>query len=95
MRGILHAACFELVFLSISLMSKQDLEEASDAELFGETAEEINNTLRYRDEVITGSSEGAANSFAPPTLDGCTLLFSRYAWKNTPLGRVNDVLFVE
>lgn len=70
-----------------------------DLEVLGQTPEDINSTLSYRDEMLTGEC-GAGTSkeelnFAPPTLDGATLLISRYGFRDTPLLRVIDTIWVQ
>ncbi len=66
-----------------------------DQELLGETPDDIQNTLRYRDEVLTGKPTDDRRMFAPPTLDGATLLFSRYGFQGTGILRAFDTIFVE
>ncbi|VDK41930.1 unnamed protein product [Taenia asiatica] len=62
-----------------------------DQEVLGQTAEDVDSTLSYRDEVLTGGCSADASkeglNFAPPTLDGATLLFSRYGLRDTPMLR--------
>ncbi|KAL5962417.1 hypothetical protein TSMEX_009871 [Taenia solium] len=70
-----------------------------DQEVLGQTAEDVDSTLSYRDEVLTGECGADASkeglNFAPPTLDGATLLFSRYGLRDTPILRVIDTIWVQ
>ncbi|KAL5110989.1 hypothetical protein TcWFU_009890 [Taenia crassiceps] len=81
-----------------SVMATDDMSDR-DQEVLGQTPEDIDATLSYRDEVLTGEC-GAGSSkeglnFAPPTLDGATLLFSRYGLRDTPMLRVIDTIWVQ
>ncbi|KAL7063967.1 hypothetical protein AAHC03_05475 [Spirometra sp. Aus1] len=69
--------------------------DASDDDILGETSEEVEQALQYRDDVITAGALGSLDKRAPATLDGATLLFSRYALKDTPLVRLWDCVFLE
>ncbi|VDM17607.1 unnamed protein product [Hydatigera taeniaeformis] len=82
-----------LSFMAIDPLSDQD------QEVLGQTPEDIDSTLGYRDELLTGDCDASSNkgglNFAPPTMDGATLLFSRYGLRDTPLLRVIDVIWVQ
>ncbi|VDK85409.1 unnamed protein product [Dibothriocephalus latus] len=66
-----------------------------DNDLLGETSEELQQALQYRDDVITAGGLDSKDKWAPATLDGASLLFSRYALRNTPLIRLWDCIFLE
>ncbi|VDM06277.1 unnamed protein product [Schistocephalus solidus] len=68
---------------------------ASDDDILGETSEEVDQVLQLRDDVVAAGALGSQDKWAPATLDGATLLFSRYALRNTPLIRVWDCIFLE
>lgn len=68
-----------------------------EQELLGETKEDIDSALCYRDKFLESQNVGSdeARNIAPPTLDGVALLFSRYGLRNTPMFRVIDTICVE
>ncbi|CDS42300.1 RPII140 upstream locus tag protein [Echinococcus multilocularis] len=76
-----------------------DVLSDQDQEVLGQTLEDIDSSLSYRDEMLTGKC-GAGGSkgglaFAPPMLDGATLLFSRYGRRDTPMFRVIDTIWIQ
>lgn len=62
-----------------------------EQEILGNTPEEIEKTLEIRDEVLT-DAKGPVG-YAPPTLDGATLLFSKYGLQGTGVFRVYELMF--
>nr|CUU98072.1 hypothetical transcript [Hymenolepis microstoma] len=69
-----------------------------DQEDLGNTAEDIDNTLRVRDEVIGDDQGDMFNKshmtipFASPTLDGGTLLLSRYGIQDSGFFRMYELI---
>uniref|UniRef100_A0A5K3FQW0 Transmembrane protein n=1 Tax=Mesocestoides corti TaxID=53468 RepID=A0A5K3FQW0_MESCO len=66
-----------------------------DQESLGQTDEEIDKTLHFRDELLAGKGSGESRMFAPPSLDGATFLFSRYGYRATAIQRVVDSIWIE
>lgn len=76
-------------------MSQPEPLTDEEQELLAQTSEDIENTLKFRDEVMTGRESTKRRIFAPPNIDGATLLFSRYGFRDTGVLRVVDAVCVE
>lgn len=76
--------------MTADVLSDRDQEDLSN------TAADIEQALQRRDEIFTGVVNrrvASPSSFAPPTLDGAALLFSRYGVQDSGLFRVYEILF--
>ncbi|VDN96991.1 unnamed protein product [Rodentolepis nana] len=94
---ILVCALFLRMHILSALFHMSELSD-KDQEVLGNTAEDIDNALRCRDEVI-GDDQGDMASksrmtipFAPPTLDGGALLLSRYGIQDSGLFRMYELI---